>query len=224
MNSEFQGKREYADSEEQKIFAGRLFCPAAPELVQMNLQRHKLSQKYSSLGEDETEVRETVLKEMIGSFGEGSFIQGPVFFHYGVHTSIGDNCFFNYNLTRQDDARVSIGDNNNFGPNFTVVTPVHPLIASERNAMLDPDGNVKHLCYARPVNIGNSCWFGAGVTVCPGVTIGDNVVIGAGSVVTRDIPSDVFAAGVPCRVIRRITEDDSIMYKPEISEGCRPTL
>lgn len=88
--------------------------------------------------------------------------------------------------------------------------------------MKDGDGTIKHLCYAKPVHIGNDCWFGAGVVVCPGVTIGDGCVIGAGSVVTKDIPPRSFAAGAPCRVIREITEADSMIHKPEILGDCAP--
>ena len=111
---------------------------------------------------------------------------------------------------------VVIGDDCNFGPNVTIVTPVHPMLPEERRILFDKDGNPRHLCYAKPVVIGNDCWFGANVVVCPGVTIGDGCVIGAGSVVTRDIPPMSFAAGSPCRVIREITEADSMRNKPEI--------
>jgi len=111
---------------------------------------------------------------------------------------------------------VIIGDNCNFGPNVTIVTPIHPMVASERRAMRTAEREKKLLCYAKPVQIGNDCWFGASVTVCPGVTIGDGCVIGAGSVVTRDIPANSFAAGVPCRVIREITEADSMIHMPEV--------
>ena len=90
------------------------------------------------------------------------------------------------------------------------------MLPDERNLMQTATGEKKRLCYAKPVSIGSNCWFGAGVTVCPGVTVGDNCVIGAGSVVTRDIPANSFAAGVPCRVIREITEADSMRHKPEI--------
>ena len=148
-------------------------------------------------------------------------MQGPIFFHYGTHTTIGDRLFANYNLTVQDDAKVTIGSDVNFGPNVTIVTPVHPLIASERNAMITEEGEVKRLCYARPVNIGSNIWFGANVVVCGGVTVGDNCVIGAGSVVIKDIPPNSFAAGNPCRVIREITEADSMKYKPEIIGDCK---
>lgn len=202
--------------EEEKIKAGILFCPGDPELKAIKKRTHNLNVDYNKTYEDETEKRAAILCEMVGELGEGSFIQGPVAFHYGKHTKIGKNFFGNFNLTIQDDAEVTIGDNCNFGPNVTIVTPIHPMCAKERREILTAQGEVKRLCYAKSVHIGNDCWFGAGVTVCPGVTIGDNCVIGAGSVVTKDIPSGSFAAGVPCRVIREITEADSMKYKPEI--------
>lgn len=202
--------------EEEKIFAGVLFSPAAPELKQIKLQTHKLNVDYNNTYEDETEKRRDILSRIIGEMGENGFIQGPIQFHYGRHTHIGKNFFANFNLTVQDDAEVTIGDNCNFGPNVTIVTPVHPMLPEERNLMRDKDGALKHLCYAKPVNIGNNCWLGANVVVCSGVTIGDDCVIGAGSVVVKDIPPHVFAAGNPCRVIRELTEKDSMSYKPEI--------
>lgn len=203
-------------TEEEKIAAGILFCPVVPELKALKLRSHTLSQEYSGTQEDETERRQLLAEEILAEFGEGSFIQGPVFFHYGKHTRIGKNCFFNYNLTVQDDANVTIGDNCSFGPNVTIVTPVHPMLPDERRELLDKEGNKRHMCYAKPVSIGHDCWFGANVLVCPGVTIGENCVIGAGSVVTRDIPPNSFAAGVPCRVVRPITEADSMIHYPEI--------
>ncbi len=202
--------------EEEKIKAGILFCPADPELKAIKLRTHNLNLDYNATYEDETEKRGKIIREIVGEIGEGGFFQGPIFFHYGKHTRIGKKLFANFNFTVQDDAEVTIGDNCNFGPNTTIVTPVHPMLAEERNLMMTADGEKKRLCYARPVHIGNNCWFGAGVTVCPGVTIGDNCVIGAGSVVTRDIPADSFAAGVPCRVIRPLSEADSMRHKPEI--------
>ena len=117
---------------------------------------------------------------------------------------------------------MTIGKNANFGPNVTIVTPIHPLIASERLAVLSPEGEKKRVCYAKPVTIGDNVWLCANVVICGGVTIGDGCVIGAGSVVTEDIPANSFAAGVPCRVIRPITEKDSIAYMPEIAAGYRP--
>lgn len=202
--------------EEEKIKAGILFSPADPELKAIKLRTHNLNVDYNMTHEDETEKRAAILQEMLGSLGEGSFIQGPIAFHYGKHTHIGKRFFGNFHLTVQDDAEVTVGDDCNFGPNVTIVTPVHPMLARERNQLLTADGEKKRLCYAKPVQIGNYCWFGASVTVCPGVRIGNNCVIGAGSVVTRDIPDNSFAAGVPCRVIRTLTEADSMVHLPEI--------
>ena len=202
--------------EEEKIMAGVLFCPGDAELKKMKLKTHKLNLAYNATDEDETEKRGEILREILGELSEGSFLQGPIFFHYGRHTKIGDNFFANFNFTVQDDACVTIGDHCNFGPNVTIVTPLHPMVAAERREMLDSHGAKRRFCYAKPVVIGDDCWFGANVTVCPGVTIGNGCVIGAGSVVTRDIPDHTFAAGVPCRVIREITEADSMRYKPEI--------
>lgn len=202
--------------EEEKINKGILFCPGDTELRAMKLRAHNLNIDFNKLYEDETEKRNEILHELLGALGEGSFLQGPITFHYGRHTKIGEHCFINFNFTVQDDGKVTIGDNCNFGPNVTIVTPVHPMLPDERRVMLDKDGFEKHLCYAKPVNIGCDCWFGANVVVCPGVTIGDNCVIGAGSVVVRSIPADSFAAGNPCKVIRKITGEDSMKNKPEI--------
>ena len=203
-------------NEEAKIKAGILFSPADPQLKEMKLRTHKLNLDYNRLYEDEVEAREAIIHQIVGHIGEGTFFQEPVTFHYGVHTSVGKRCFFNFNLTVQDDAAVTIGDDCNFGPNVTIVTPIHPMVAAERREMLNSEGQRVRLCYARPVTIGNDCWLGAGVIVCPGVTIGDGCVIGAGSVVTRDIPANSFACGVPCRVVRPITEADSMAHLPHI--------
>ena len=203
-------------SPEEKIRAGVLFCPGEPELVAIKRKTHNLNVDYNQTHEDEVEKRAAILSEIIGEMGEGVRIQGPIAFNYGKHTKIGKNFFANFNFTVQDDGEVTIGNDCNFGPNVTIVTPVHPMVASERRLMRTGAGEEKRLCYAKPVHIGNDCWFGSNVTVCPGVTIGDGCVIGAGSVVTRDIPANSFAAGVPCRVIREITEADSMAHMPEV--------
>lgn len=209
-------------SEERKIMSGTLFCPGDPELRAIKLKAHKLNQDYNRLYEDETKAREAILQDLLGSIGQGTFLQGPITFHYGCHTTIGNNVFINFNFTVQDDACVTIGDDCSFGPNVTIVTPIHPMLPDERKAMRDKDGFPRHMCYAKPVTIGHDCWFGANVVVCPGVTVGDNCVIGAGSVVTKDIPANSFAAGNPARVIRPITEADSMIFKPEIMADNRP--
>ena len=202
--------------EEERIFQGIVFCPGDPELVALKLRTHNLNVDYNNTYEDEYEKRAAILGEILGEMGEGTRIQGPIAFHYGKHTKLGRNFFGNFNLTIQDDGEVTIGDRCNFGPNVTIVTPIHPMVPEERNALLGPDGKPKRLCYAKPVHIGSDVWLGANVVVCPGVTIGDGCVIGAGAVVTRDIPPRTFAAGNPCRVIREITEQDSMAHKPEI--------
>jgi len=197
-------------TEEERIFSGRLFSSEEPELIEKKLKAHRLSQQFSSLFEEDVQARQSILKQLLGAVGEGTFMLGPIRFHYGSHTTIGSHCFMNFNFTVQDDAKVTIGDHCNFGPNVTIVTPLHPMLALERRGMRCDDGVTRFLCYAKPVTIGNDCWFGAGAVICPGVHIGDGCVIGAGSVVTRDIPDNSFAAGVPARVIRPITAEDSI--------------
>lgn len=202
-------------TEEEKIFAGQFFCPGHPDLVAIKLRCHNLCSAYNQTFENETEKRADILEKIFAELGEGSRIQGPIQIHYGTHTHIGSGFFGNFNLTIQDDAPVTIGDRCNFGPNVTIVTPQHPLLPEERRALKLKDGGEKRVCYAEPVKIGNDCWFGANVVVCPGVTIGDNCVIGAGSVVTKDIPANSIAVGNPCRVMRTLGEADSMKYKPE---------
>ena len=199
---------------------GFLFSPAEPWRKERKRKTHNLNLDYNRLYEDQTQEREAILREILGELNEGVFLQGPITFHYGVHTKIGRGTFINFNFTCQDDTQVTIGEHCNFGPNVTIVTPLHPMLAAERRAIRTPDGRDLRLCWAKPVSVGNDCWLGANVVVCPGVTIGDNCVIGAGSVVTRSIPANSFAAGNPCRVIRTLTEADSLKNRPEILGDC----
>lgn len=174
---------------------------------------HNLCWDYNRTYEQETEKRDEILKKLLGSLGEGAYFQGPIFFNYGIHTHIGQHLFANYNLTVLDDGEVWIGDDVLIGPNCTLGTPAHPLLAEERRGMyrMGPKGEESFRpCYAKPIHIGNDVWLASCVVVCGGVTIGDGSVIGAGSVVTRDIPPNVFAGGNPCRVIRPITQEDRI--------------
>lgn len=202
--------------EEEKIKSGMLFNPADKELAAIKMKTHNLNIDYNNTYENDVEKRNDIIHKIVGELGEGTFFQGPIYFHYGQHTKIGKHFFANFNFTVQDDASVTIGDDCNFGPNVTIVTALHPMLPDERKQMLTAKGGKKPLCYAKSVHIGNNCWFGASVTVCPGVTIGDNCVIGAGSVVTRDIPPNSLAVGVPCRVIREITRADSMENFPWI--------
>lgn len=200
-------------TEEEKIFAGKLFFPGDPALKAKKLKAHNLNIDFNRLHEDETEERSRILHELLGHLGENSFIQGPITFHYGCHTEIGDCTFINFNITVQDDARVTIGNHCDFGPNVTIVTPIHPMLADERIAYPDENGTPRRLCRAKPVTVGDGCWIGANAIILPGVTVGKNSVVGAGSVVTRDVPPGVFAAGNPCRVIRELTDADSLKNK-----------
>ena len=127
--------------EEERIFQGILFCPGDPELVAIKRKTHNLNVDYNNTYEDEVEKRQAILQDILGEMGEGVRIQGPIAFHYGKHTKVGKNFFANFNLTIQDDGEVTIGDNCNFGPNVTIVTPVHPMVPEERDFLLAPDGS-----------------------------------------------------------------------------------
>lgn len=199
---------------------GQLFSPAEEWRVKIKKKAHALNQKFNALTEDQPEERKEVLKELLGELNEGVSFNGPIRFHYGIHTKIGKNTFFNFNFTCQDDAAVTIGECCDFGPNVTIATPLHPMLSDERRRLMCPDGTAKRLCWAKPVVIGDGCWICANVTILPGVTIGENCAIGAGSVVTRSIPANSFAAGNPCRVIRTLTKDDSMENKTDILGDC----
>lgn len=199
---------------------GLLFDPAEQWRVKRKKYAHMLNHQYNESTEYETEKRLEILHELLGYAGDGLRITEPITFHYGIHTKIGKNTFINFNFTCQDDGPVTIGDNCDIGPNVTVTTAMHPMLASEREGLKCPDGTIKKLCWAKPVTIGDNCWICAGVIILPGVSIGKNSVIGAGSVVTRSIPENCFAAGNPCRVIRTLSESDSLKMKPEILGDC----
>ena len=148
------------------------------------------------------------MHEILGTCGEDAYMEPDIRFDYGCNTHTGKNFYANYNCVILDVAEVRIGDDVMFGPNVTIATPVHPLLARERKMRTRADGSKYDLEYAKPITIEDGVWLAAGVTVTGGVTIGAGAVIGAGSVVTRDIPAGVVAAGVPCRVIRKLSEED----------------
>lgn len=182
----------------------------------MRLNAHKWSKAYNDTYEDEEEKRAEILKKLCPNLGEGTYLQGPVQFDYGVNFITGKNCYANFYLTVLDCAPVTLGDDVFIGPNCQLVPPVHPLLNEERKIHFKEDGTPYDLEYAKPIVIGDGCWLASGVTVCGGVTIGKNCVIGAGSVVTKALPDNVFAAGNPCRVIREITQADSVYLKKQL--------
>ena len=151
--------------------------------------------------------REEILGELLGSAGKGLWMEPPIHFAYGCNTHIGSHVYANFNMTVVDDGEVFIGDYTMFAPNVVISTTGHPIHPMYRD---------KGAQFSLPVVIKDHVWIGANVTIMPGVTIGENSVIGAGSVVTRDIPDNVVACGVPCRVMRAITEEDKLYYRPDM--------
>ena len=203
-------------TEKEKMLAGKIYDTSDKELAAMRLKAHKLSARYNSVFEDEEDIRNKILSELIPNIGKGTYIQGPIQFDYGAFTTFGENCYANFNFTVLDICPVTIGDNVFFGPNCMLATPVHPFRYQERNIKYKEDGTAYDDEYAKPITIGSNCWLASNVVVIGGVTIGEGCVIGAGSVVTRDIPANSLAAGNPCRVIREITKENSIKYKKEL--------
>lgn len=202
-------------SEKEKMLAGKIYDPTDEELTILRTKAHRLSQHYNTLFEDD-DLRNTIIDELIPSKGEGLYLQGPIYFDYGIFTSFGKNCYANFNFTVLDVCPVNIGSNVFFGPNCSLMTLLHPLRWQERNIKFKDDKTAYDDEYAKPINIGDNCWISANVVITGGVTIGEGCVIGAGSVVTKDIPANSLAAGNPCKVIREINEKDSIKYKKEL--------
>ncbi len=200
-------------TEKEKMLSSKIYDPSDKELLSLRQKSHKLCLEYNQLLETDVRRKE-ILKEL--GINSDVYLQGPIQFDYGCFTSIGAKTYANFNFTCLDCCPIKIGENVFFGPNVSLLTPVHPLRYQDRNSYLKDDGTLTDNEYAKPITIGNNCWIAGNVTVCGGVTIGDGCVIGAGSVVTRDIPSNSFAAGVPCRVIRTITEEDSLKNHPEL--------
>lgn len=159
--------------------------------------------KYNSLRPDETEKMETLLKEILGKTGKNVFIETPFHCDYGKNIEVGENFFANYNLTILDVGKVMIGSNAQIAPNVSIYTAGHPIHPQSRNSGYE---------YGIGVTIGDNVWLGGNVVINPGVHIGNNAVIGSGSVVTKDIPDNVVAVGNPCKVIKRITDEDRKYY------------
>lgn len=203
-------------AEFEKMSAGKLYDTSETELAKLRTRAHRLSKDYNDTYEDETEKRAEILKRLCPNLGKGTYLQGPIQFDYGTNFFTGENCYANFYFTVLDCAPVTLGNDVFIGPNCQLVPPIHPLLQEERKMRFKADGTAYDLEYAKPIVIGDGCWLASGVTVCGGVTIGKNCVIGAGSVVTKDLPDNVFAAGNPCKVIRKITQEDSVYLKKEL--------
>ncbi|MBT1161005.1 MULTISPECIES: sugar O-acetyltransferase [Bifidobacterium] len=200
-------------SEREEMLAGKLYNCADPELCRLRDHAADLCTKFNALPRGDAGTRAAVLDELLPGHGSDMCLMGPVFFDYGCHTKIGDRVFANFNFTVLDCAPVTIGDDVLFGPNVSLLPPMHPMRWQDRNSRVAPDGSSYDYEYGKPITIGSNCWFGGNVTVVGGVTIGDGCVIGAGAVVTHDIPANSVAVGVPARVIRTITDADASIYQ-----------
>lgn len=191
-------------TEREKQHTGDIYNPGDPEIhAEQTLCQEKLYD-FNQTRPGELEKRTAMLKDMFAEIGEGCYIEPPLHANFGgrfVH--FGSWIYANYNLTLVDDTHIYVGDDTMFGPNVTIATAGHPIA---------PELRCRGLQYNLPVRIGRNCWLGAGVIVLPGVAIGDNVVIGAGSVVTKDIPSNVVAVGNPCRILREVSDHDRAFY------------
>ena len=188
----------------RKMHSGELYLPGDPEIMEEQMACLERLYDFNMTRPSEMEKRSVLLKEMFAEIGEGCYIEPPLHANWaGKHVHFGKAVYANFNLTLVDDTHIYVGDYTMLGPNVTIATGGHPIL---------PELREKAYQYNAPVRIGRNCWLGAGVIVAPGVTIGDNTVIGAGSVVTKDIPGNVVAVGVPCRVVRPIGERDREYY------------
>ena len=180
-----------------RMLAGELYQADDPAISADSLRAMTLTEEFNRTPAAAPDERRKILVELLGAYGEGCEIRPPFHCDYGYQTTIGARTFANVNLVILDVARVSIGDDVQIGPNVQLLTATHPLEPGPRRDKWES---------AAPITIGNNVWLGGGVIVCPGVTIGDDTVVGAGSVVTKDLPAGVLAVGVPAKVLRRLTE------------------
>lgn len=188
---------------DDKLRSGELYSCIDPELQQRQQECLEVLYDYNHSRPGETKRRVELLNKLLANMGENCYIEPPLHANWGCHTHLGNNVYANFNLTLVDDTDIYIGDSVMLGPNVVLATAGHPV---------DPE--LRRLVYQfnQPIHIGNNVWLGAGVVVLPGVTIGDNSVVGAGSVVTKDIPANVVAVGNPCRILREINEHDREYY------------
>ena len=181
-----------------RMLAGDLYIADDPVLAQENLRAMALMEAFNRSPATDPELRRRLLTELLGRFGDGAQIRPPFYCDYGYQTQVGARTFANFGLVALDVAPITIGDDVQIGPNVQLLTPTHPVDPGPRRAKWEA---------AAPITLEDNVWLGGGVIVCPGVTIGENTVVGAGSVVTRDLPANAVAMGTPARVVRSL--DDS---------------
>ncbi len=188
----------------EKMHTGDVYLPMDEEIMREQTKCLDRLYDYNATRPTEGERRRALLEEMFAEIGEGCYIEPPLHANWGGrHVHFGRDVYANFNLTLVDDTHIYVGDNTMFAPNVVVATAGHPILPALR---------AQGYQYNMEVHIGRNCWLGAGVLVMPGVTIGDNTVVGAGSVVTHDLPANVVAVGNPCRVMREINERDKEYY------------
>jgi maltose O-acetyltransferase len=176
-----------------RMLAGEFYIAQDPELKELRLRGHDLTEAYNQTSPRQVPLRRHLLETLLASIGEETEIRTPFYVDYGSNLSIGARCFANRGLVALDVAPITIGDDVKFGPNIQILTPTHPV---------DPELRLQRWEAAEPITICNNVWLGGGVIVCPGVTIGVNTVVGAGAVVSEDLPPNVVAWGDPARVYR----------------------
>ena len=182
-------------TEKEKMLAGELYFASDPELVAERLHARKLTKQLNDSNPDETELRESIISKLIGKKGKNFWIEPPFYCDYGYNITAGDDVFFNFNCVVLDITPVTLGSRVLIAPNVQFYAATHPTEFKLRGSLAE---------FGKPITIGDDVWIGGSTVICPGVTIGSRSIIGAGSVVTKDIPDDVFAAGNPCKVIRSL--------------------
>lgn len=188
----------------ERMFTGDLYLPNDAAITEEQNTCLELLYTFNQTRPSEQEKRNQLLKQMFAEIGENCYIEPPFHANFGgKHVHFGKNIYANFNLTMVDDGHIYVGDYTMFAPGVIVATAGHPILPELRETVYQ---------YNMPVHIGKNCWIGAGAIILPGVTIGDQVVVGAGSVVTKDLPSNVVAVGNPCRVVREVNEHDRIYY------------
>lgn len=200
--------------EKEKMLAGEIYNPSDPELSRLAIEAKHKAYLLNQCDPSDSMEYEKRLRSLFSLLGPNSYIAPNVQVDYGINFATGKNFFANYGLVVLDCCPVTVGDDVMCGVGVHIVTPVHPLLSEERSQRLHEDGRIYDYEYAKPISIGNGVWLASDVTVCGGVRIGDRSVIAAGAVVVNDIPPGVLAGGVPCKVIRKLTEEDRLgIYK-----------